>query len=310
MNSLSLIVPLALQRLLFHLSLASLLHGAAASGAEPSTSANRDSPLQVRLVSEVAAIQPGKAFEVGLQLRHGPGYHSYWSFPGIVGVPTRIEWNLPEGFQAGPLQWEIPERVDMRGIGAYGYTRDVLLTSRITPPPQLPADARLRGRVSWMACSQESCNPGFLDVELLLPTASPDADPSSLHDPYWHPRFETRRLQEPRPIEGWTAEAWRSETGFELLLRPTTEPARAQFASLRSVHFFNSNALVASNKAHRYDIDADRGEIRCLLPFHDFAGPNAERLSGVFVADPPWNEPPSSPPGVLIEAPIHSSTAK
>lgn len=287
-------------------------HGAAASAAEPQSSANRDSPLQVRLVSEVTAVQPGKAFQIGLHLRHGPGHHSYWVFPGVVGVPTRIEWSLPDGFQAGPLQWEIPERVDMRGIGAYGYTRDVLLTSEIRPPAELPADAplRLAGRVSWMACSQERCNPGFLDVDILLPAASAHADPLSLHDPYWRPLFEARRQREPRPLEDWTAEARRLETGFELLLRPATESARVQLASLRSAYYFNTNALVDSHKEHRYDIDVDRSEIRCLLPFHEFAGPEPDVLRGVFVTDPPWNEKRSSPQGVVIEAPIRSPARK
>src|SRR5688572_10915548 len=45
-------------------------------------------PLTIELVSEVASIQPGSPFYVGLHLKHKEHYHTYWKFPGIVGVPT------------------------------------------------------------------------------------------------------------------------------------------------------------------------------------------------------------------------------
>src|SRR5262245_53837871 len=69
-----------------------------------------DNPLKIELVSEVTSIVPGKPFYVGLHLQHQPGDHTYWRFPGIVGVPTGIKWELPEGFKAGPIEWPEPQR--------------------------------------------------------------------------------------------------------------------------------------------------------------------------------------------------------
>ena len=51
--------------------------------------AQAEVPLDIKLVSEVTSIAPGQPFYVGLALPHGEGYHTYWKFPGIVGVPTR-----------------------------------------------------------------------------------------------------------------------------------------------------------------------------------------------------------------------------
>src|SRR6187551_155684 len=52
----------------------------------------RAAPLSIELVSEVTSIQPGTPFYVGLHLKHQEHYHTYWKFPGIVGVPTDMAW--------------------------------------------------------------------------------------------------------------------------------------------------------------------------------------------------------------------------
>ena len=66
------------------------------------TFAGKSGPdLRMEFVSEVEAIRPGEPFTVGLHLEHGPGWHTYWQNPGIVGVPTSLDWNLPQGFVAG-----------------------------------------------------------------------------------------------------------------------------------------------------------------------------------------------------------------
>lgn len=83
--------------------------------------------VELALISEVSAIAPGKALRVGLLVKHQEGYHIYWKNPGIVGIATQLEWTLPEGFVAGPIEWPFPERVDMAGHPARGFYREVLL---------------------------------------------------------------------------------------------------------------------------------------------------------------------------------------
>jgi DsbC/DsbD-like thiol-disulfide interchange protein len=60
------------------------------------------------LVAEFSSIQPGVPFSVGLYLAMDAGWHSYWINPGDAGMPTSIEWDLPNGFQAGDIQWPHP----------------------------------------------------------------------------------------------------------------------------------------------------------------------------------------------------------
>ena len=107
------------------------------AASQPAT-AEDDPPLTLSLVSEVTSIQPGHPFYVGLALHHGRGWHTYWKFPGVVGVPTGIKWkNLPPGFTADSITWPEPQSVLMFQIKAQGYERDVVLPIKITPPAGL-----------------------------------------------------------------------------------------------------------------------------------------------------------------------------
>src|SRR5258706_12459774 len=53
--------------------------------------------VDAQLLAERTAAQPAKPITVGLQLRMAPEWHTYWKNPGDSGVPTRIQWILPEG---------------------------------------------------------------------------------------------------------------------------------------------------------------------------------------------------------------------
>ena len=86
--------------------------------------------LKIQLVSEQSAIVPGQPFTVGLWLEHDRGSHTYWRFPGIVGVPTQMKWNLSRGWKADQLIYPEPERTLMFQIKAQGFDRAGLPDSR------------------------------------------------------------------------------------------------------------------------------------------------------------------------------------
>ena len=60
------------------------------------------------LVSEAKTIAPGATFTVALELSHPDKWHSYYRNSGGVEQAPAIEWTLPDGFTAGPIQWPTP----------------------------------------------------------------------------------------------------------------------------------------------------------------------------------------------------------
>src|SRR5579864_944263 len=70
------------------------------------------SHARVELLAAQAAAQPGRPFQVGLHFQLEPGWHIYWINPGDSGEPPRVKWTLPAGYQAGPIQWPVPQRIE------------------------------------------------------------------------------------------------------------------------------------------------------------------------------------------------------
>lgn len=127
-------------------------------------------PVQVQLVAEEQAIQPGRPFWVGVELKMADGWDTYWRNPGDSGFPTQVMWKLPEGFEAGPLMWPYPEKFETDSLVAFGYTDSVLLLTQITPPKNLSANqtVKIEADVNWLAC-KDACVPGDAAVSLSLP---------------------------------------------------------------------------------------------------------------------------------------------
>ena len=172
----------------------SLVLGAAALPAP--AQAVKDGPVEARLAVEALSIQPGKPFSVALVLSMDPEWHTYWKNPGDSGLPTTLEWTLPPGFSAGPLEWPVPQRFVTDGLVTYGYSGRVLLITEITPPKQLPPDAALKlaARAGWLACRVE-CVPGKAELSVSLPVQP--GDPAA--DARWKGELGTTRSRLPVP---------------------------------------------------------------------------------------------------------------
>ena len=72
---------------------------------------------------------PGKPTLVGLKLRMAQEWHTYWKNPGDSGLPTKIQWTLPEGWKAGEIQWPYPQPLPVGPLMNYGYDDEVVLLS-------------------------------------------------------------------------------------------------------------------------------------------------------------------------------------
>ena len=130
--------------------------------------------VHAELLADADGIVPGRPVTLGLHLQAQPGWYTYWQYPGDAGIPTRIDWALPSGFNAGLIQWPLPSRISEPGdIVTYSYPGDVLLPVEIQTPADLkPGQSiEVRAHASWLVC-KEICVPGKADVALTLPVVT------------------------------------------------------------------------------------------------------------------------------------------
>ena len=230
-----------------------------------------DDPLQIHLISEVRSICPGKPFFVGVHLVHPPGSHTYWLHPGIVGLATKIEWDLPPGFSVGEIQWPAPQVVEMAGYHAQGYQGETLLQIPITPPDNLSSfRTTLTAKISWMCCGT-TCHPAVrVPFSLTLPHAAiVESDPAT------QPLFEKFRAAVPRPDPAWTSTVRREGDKIILTLKPTVAISEST-----GFYFFSADGQVDSDQKQQVEILPD-GVMRLSLARAETAPGNPETLPGV-----------------------------
>ncbi len=129
-----------------------------------------DTRVKARLVADTARVEPGSTFRLGVHFEIEDGWHIYWRYPGGAGLATAIEFELPDGFVAGPMQWPLPIAfAQSEGIPGYGYEGSVVLAAEITVPsdfdPSRPAKVQVE--VSWLAC-KGVCVLGSVELETTL----------------------------------------------------------------------------------------------------------------------------------------------
>jgi thiol:disulfide interchange protein DsbD len=129
--------------------------------------------VKARLVSEVSAVGPGQTFWVALELEIRDGWHTYWRNPGDSGEPTKLAWQLPNGFSAGDIVWTTPHRFEIAPLVNYGYAKHAIHLVQLTAPKDLKAGSAvpLAAKASWLVCS-DVCIPEDANLTLSMPTST------------------------------------------------------------------------------------------------------------------------------------------
>lgn len=256
-------------------------------------------PLQIKLVANTTHIQPGQPFEVALHLQHPRHYHTYWKHPGVVGVPTQMDWQLPKGWKADPIQWPAPKMVNMFTIRAQGYHGDVLLPIRITPPKTISdTTVTLQGRASWMCCYKE-CNPGTTVLSLTLPVRNEAAEP----DANWDAQFRKTHANIPQPLTGWTTQASINSKTQEITLTLKPEPATAGYArKIREITFFAADDLVNPDIEQPMQVNPDGSYTLKLKVSEYFSGKLPDHLNGLVMTPKKWQ--PEGHTHATIQVPL------
>ncbi|MDO9253791.1 MAG: protein-disulfide reductase DsbD family protein [Hydrogenophaga sp.] len=162
----------SVQRLLPALSLALLLPLAAQAQGILGGASSQAVPQMVQaelLAHAPEGAAPGQQLWVGLQLTHTPEWHTYWKNSGDSGLPTELQWTLPEGVTAGDIAWPTPRKFPLGTLANYGYNGTVLLPVPLTVAPGFKGshvDVQLSA--AWLACRQE-CIPEEGNFTLRIP---------------------------------------------------------------------------------------------------------------------------------------------
>ena len=234
----------------------------------------RTERVEAELVAARTALVPGEPLTVALRLAIDKGWHTYWKNPGDSGLPTTLEWKLPEGVKAGPIQWPAPHLLPVGPLLNYGYENEVLHLVTLTIPAdfQPGRDVALAARADWLVC-KEICIPEGADLALTLPVAAVAAP-----DPRWSKPIDTERAALPQPLAGWQASAEGRGKTIALKLVPT-----AGSADPGEVRFF-SNAIDRIEPSAPQPLSREGNGYVLMLPVASTLNGAFGNLAGVVTA--------------------------
>ncbi|MGC6509146.1 MAG: protein-disulfide reductase DsbD family protein [Myxococcota bacterium] len=161
-------------------------------------------PVVARLIVDREIIQAGQPFRLGVHLEQESGWHTYWKSPGDIGLPTSIEWTLPNGFMANEFQFPIPHRYEDAGIVSYGYDDQVLFFSEIDVPENFPEGVYdVKANVRWLVCKTQ-CIPGNAELSTQVTVKNAENQPNSFTGLFEH--FESQHPTPPAEVDRFAIE--------------------------------------------------------------------------------------------------------
>lgn len=145
------------------LAMVATVSGALPGGPAPQT--------RMRLLLSHEVARPGETITAALEMVSAPGWHTYWRNPGDAGIATSIEWELPAGVNALPIQWPVPAKTTLLQLGSYAFegTEYLLIPIKISPDAK-NGTVDLKGLVDWLEC-EKTCIPQDTNVVATLTIA-------------------------------------------------------------------------------------------------------------------------------------------
>jgi len=94
-----------------------------------------------KIVVDSFSLGKNRVIPIGILIELEKDWHIYWRNPGDSGMPTSVEFDLPEGITVSEIQWAVPEVFEFDELASYGYEKQVLLLTELIIPENYQANS-------------------------------------------------------------------------------------------------------------------------------------------------------------------------
>lgn len=168
--------------------------------------------VDVELISEYSVIMPGEEFWLGLRLKMKNNCHIYWLNPGDVGIPTKIQVNLPDGFSDAKIFFPVPKLFIETGLASLIYENEIIIPIKINVPEDFRAkNFSVSADVNWLAC-KEICTADSAKPSLIIKIGN-----NNKLNHKWAEKLRIAANALPMKTEKLNAKAIRNDNSINLL---------------------------------------------------------------------------------------------
>lgn len=235
--------------------------------------------VEANFITEFETVTLGQEFLIGINYKIDTDWHIYWSNPGDSGLPTEIEWSIPEGFEIESTDYPTPEKIPFSGMANFGYSNEVLITAKVKLVKELKNGVyKFSAKSKWLVC-KEKCIPGSNDLSLKIIIAN-KSKKSKYYD-YFQQKFQKKPLSH----SDW---AFRAEIHGDRI-----------FLDMKKPNYFSDEItdLVFFPEEIGYFVNADIPKIektdfgyRVYLNLDNFRENNPTDLKGIIKINSNWNK--------------------
>lgn len=234
--------------------------------------------VKASLISEAKSISPGQKFTVALFIQHFDGFHTYWKNPGMVGFATSLRWDLPKGFKAGNIQWQVPERSKMLKYNCHAYKSDTYLLVDIQAPNELPENIKIAGKVGGMSCStKECCKIGYIDVAVDLAKSS-----KTEYDFETKARIDQARRRLPLKNKAYSFSAKRIDDSIVFKVASKDLPNNL------NLYFYAGENIADTEKEQIFTLEG--GKLQLKLKLNEYAAEDLKVFKGLLYSEDGWGK--------------------
>ncbi len=115
--------------------------------------------IDIQVICDTSEVSRGSEIWIGLEISLAPGWHIYWKNAGESGYPTSVNWKLPRGWSADPLQFPVPDLYEYGGISGYILDKNFTLLARLSAPSFMLRSPEIGGVFDALICNESSCLP-------------------------------------------------------------------------------------------------------------------------------------------------------
>lgn len=133
------------------------------------------STVNLSLKTEAQKVAPNEEFTVLASFEIPQGAYIYGKNSGETGLPTKLEWVLPQGFEKISEEWQKPEEKIEEGLKALIYKGNMQVLAKFKAGKDFSKPQEIALKASWLKCSN-MCMPESKTAKILI---EPDASSSN-----------------------------------------------------------------------------------------------------------------------------------
>ncbi len=226
-----------------------------------------------KIIVDSYSLEKSCSIPIGVLIELEKGWHFYWRNSGDTGVPTSIEFDLPEGISISEIKWPVPKVFEYEGLASYGYDDQILLIAELNVPKSFISNSiTVSAKIKSLIC-RDVCLPFNTTVSAeikLTNTFSAEKQKSKL--------FTQTRKNLPEVKNDFELSVVPDENNITIVL----ENLSYDRGKINSLYFLPyENGIFKNTSLQNFKLKDD--EIELIVEYDQFKSAELRELFGILV---------------------------